>query len=135
MKPGIYFVGDPSYVVNNHTEDAWTLFLMTRPLEHITEVINFEDTRSSGLRLMAIATWYGEGVFYDQHNDPYNVTTGLIGVASVAHLPEEDLQDLANYGVVMEFKLPVTVVDMGKGVVRIGNIEDKELLINTGPTP
>lgn len=117
LPAGTYYVGDPSYVCEDHS-------LWLQLLESVPEGIRNEriiQASAQGQSFTAASTAYGDGVYEDQWGNRYPVDTGLIGVV-YAGATASPLS-----GVVLhEFHEPFTVAYQG-GLVMVGG-----LTIDTG---
>lgn len=88
---GKYFLGDPCYCFNAST---WTAILAaTDCLEEPLEYPN-------GELLLAFSTKYGDGLYYDQHDNNYYVDSGCIGLVPAGRIekqPEEYLGQFVEF--------------------------------------
>lgn len=114
LPPGKYIIGDPCYNIPDHlwhdvldASDSWHTCHATFPLADGGE----------GL-VVAFHTKNGDGRFDDGHGREYPVDSGSIGIISVDHIPEPDLE--ASH--VITFKNPVHCYLSGSVIV-FGHIE------------
>jgi hypothetical protein len=111
---GTYFVGDPCYVINHsdsQMDQIWSDFC-----DHKWSVDGpFEK---NGIILWGESTLYGDGVYENE----FFVDSGLIGVASVAHLSDEDIKKLEKIGRVVTFTEEVVVSFESDGTIKVNDI-------------
>ncbi len=94
-----WFIGDPCYVIDHEIkeqDDVWSEFcnhLDAGPFTH-------EGTK---IQLWGEFTDWGDGTYSGRHAD-YSVDAGMIGVASIDHLPEDEIESLKRLGSIYEFK-------------------------------
>ena len=114
---GTYYIGDPGYAV---AEEEWEAFLYDM-LTHI----------GLGWGSVALFTLHGDGLYLDQHGNPYNVDSGLIGVFPVERVSSSvDREKMARLGQFHHFESSFLVeFDGDLEKVWFGDIE-----INLGQT-
>jgi hypothetical protein len=86
LPAGDYYVGDPSYLLQNLCET----------LDGIVKACNFKDFNEyvvkkpyfayteDGQTVVIFRTWIGDGIYADQEGREYPVDSGMIGVVPVA---------------------------------------------------
>lgn len=99
VPPGRYFMGDPCYAV---PQDLWMPLLEscgyfeTSPVGHV-----------AGLEVLAFATAWGDGSYYDQYSNAFLVDAGLIGLTPIElALRKADADELNTLGLVVDFEQP-----------------------------
>ena len=113
--PGRYFVGDPCYVIDPDNEkhiNAWDAFCECddRDATGTAYVVD-------GITMGSVYTEYGDGQY-----DGFYVDSSTLGAASIDHLDEAAITDLAKYGRIVTFNRSFTVSSHGSKVT-IGDIE------------
>ena len=88
VQPGVYFLCDPCYVV---PDDEWSDLLDKSNM--LTEVYAEADR---GL-IVAFSTMWGDGTYYDQYGNSYDVDAGVIGLVDVRYNPTEDMDPHSEY--------------------------------------
>lgn len=73
---GRYYLGDPCYVIR---DDDWM------PLLENSDYFRNPVGKVGGHDILAFSTKHGDGTFYDQHKNEYDVDAGLIGLVPVAY--------------------------------------------------
>lgn len=79
MPAGEYIIGDPCYSVPN---DRWIEWL------NLADYMNSNDgviaAELDGHPIVGVHTMYGDGTYYDQFDNWYDVDAGLIGLVSTS---------------------------------------------------
>ena len=114
---GTYYIGDPGYAV---ADEEWEEFLGSM----MTHVVY-------GWGAVVFFTIIGDGLYLDQHSNPYNVDSGLIGVFPVERVSSSvDREEMARLGQFHHFESSFLVkYDGEQEIVWFGDIE-----INIGQT-
>ena len=82
---GTYYIGDPGYAV---ADEKWDGFLKAMT----THVVD-------GWGAVVLFTPLGDGLYLDQHDNPYTVNSGLIGVFPVEHVSRSrNREEMARLG-------------------------------------
>ena len=109
---GTYYIGDPGYAFPD--PDEWEEFL------------NAIKTYSlHGCGAVVFFTPDGDGLYLDQHCNPYSVDSGLIGVLLVENIPPSvDREELERLGQIRHFDSSFLVeYDGDSETARFGDIE------------
>lgn len=104
---GIYYVGDPCYVVSY---DNWDKLIAE------TNCFADEEFTFKGKRCFVSGTAYGDGRYYDYQGRGYCVDAGLIGVMPIEVVD----QDSNGGGHVITFDKPFEVLEV-KGTFFVGH--------------
>lgn len=87
LKAGTYYIGDLCYVLNKENGWDWS------ELCHITQDFGSENGAHifvvNGHRFCSFNTMYGDGAYFDNKGNKYDVDSGSIGAIPVEMLPEE----------------------------------------------
>ena len=111
---GTYYVGDPGYAVAEGK--AWEGFL---------DALMTHGQVVAGWGAVALFTGEGDGLYLDQHENPYSVDSGLLGVFPVERVsPTRDREEMARLGQFHRFDSPFLVeYDGEREIVWFGDIE------------
>ena len=93
LKPGKYFLGDPSYVLPSKIYNGiWK------------DVHNFEIGKIyiNDTDFCVYYTHYGDGIYYDTRKRKYNVDCGVIGLVDISLI--EDISLCNGIGYIFDFK-------------------------------
>ena len=118
---GTYYIGDPGYAFAPEEWEEWEGFLEERegfPGAMMTHVVD-------GWGAVVFFTLIGDGLYLDQHSNPYNVDSGLIGVFPVERVSSSvDREKMARLGQFCHFESSFLVkYDGEQGIVWFGDIE------------
>jgi len=123
MKAGVYYVGDPCYVIEDH--DEWMKLLTESKYFGATkEGPGFWEGEHRGLPMFAGTTAYGDGVYMDNSYRSYGVDAGLIGIVAVAACDNvKDGKHTYDGGHIITFEQDFCVWSDGKGRFKFGDLE------------
>ena len=121
VKPGTYYIGDPCYAFAPEELEKWEGFLEEGegfPGATMTHVVD-------GWGAVVFFTIIGDGLYLDQHSNPYNVDSGLIGVFPVERVSSlVDREKMARFGQFHHFESSFLVeYDGEQEIVCFGDIE------------
>lgn len=148
LKAGLYWVGDPCYVLDDANGYNWQEVLTKTRFFNL--FATDEDMRNSQYtskvnqcgefdwgkgRMCASSTMYGDGVYFDLSGREYGVDAGLLSAIPLDMLPDTSAKmNRAPTGVseidgghIIEFKEDFTIEFTEDGKILIGHI-----FINTG---
>lgn len=103
LKSGKYFVGDPCYVIDHNVKEqnnTWDHFCEHSFGRDAEEPFIDEVT---GISIQACSTMHGDGLYPGSDGIEYAVDAGIIGVASIDHMTEEQITELKKLGRIVEF--------------------------------
>lgn len=106
---GMYFLGDPCYVVPDH---LWMGLLESCDYFQTNPVGTLPD----GTKVVAFGTAYGDGEYPDQFGSSYSVDSGLIGLVPLHVFKEAD----ETLGKIVHFDREVEAF-CANGVLYFGN--------------
>lgn len=134
LPAGEYYIGDPCYVIADLNDDGvneWYRFLEASGMHTDTNISDGTEFEYKGHMVWMNHTAYGDGEYFDQDKNRYDVDAGLIGVVPVEVTNKEQLVDTirGEYGQIKTFNENFTVECYG-GVFFIGPTEDG-VMINT----
>ena len=116
FKAGIYYIGDPCYVITD--DDEWIEIL------EATKFFNGHTTAQwegewKGHKMFVASTAYGDGEYRDSEGRTYGVDAGVIGI-----VPDEYITDYCSVwgGNMIEFKNDFDVFMSDDGVFVFGHI-------------
>lgn len=116
MPAGTYYVGDLCYVMH----DRWDEFCSTTIT--LNECRDGKFTYPDGVATCHFGTYYGDGVYEDQHGNSYPVDAGLIGIIKVSDIKDESFnQTDCDLGNIIEFDSDFECYD-DDGVLYFGHI-------------
>ena len=114
LPAGMYFVGDPCYAIDEDWGDVLEDTDFFRAGEGMYE--------TCGLTFGAVDTKYGDGEYLDQWGNSYPVDAGLLGAVKLSEdMPEEEVEDLVDRGMIMEMTKPFTITRQG-AIVFVGEV-------------
>jgi hypothetical protein len=106
LKPGLYFIGDPCYVIN----ESWTEFIDKVKENTITEFRGYE--------VFYGGTAWGDGTYLDNNGNEYPVDSGCLGIIPVDLIELDSSQEL---GQIVNFDDEFDVDNDG-GIFTFGHI-------------
>jgi len=115
MQPGKYYIGDLCYVMHGEWDEFCKLTISGN------RVLDGEFNLKDGRRFATFTTRWGDGTYFDELGNSYDVDAGLIGCI---RLDDIDFTNPANFvsgGRVVEFVKEFTTFSSG-GVISIGNV-------------
>ncbi len=122
FEPGLYYVGDLSYLPSEVLDWNYIVGMMF-PKDEDPKYGTMVDNK--GNQFAVISTMYGDGLFYDEEDYDYAVDSGTIGVYPINSI--DDADDC--YGQVWTFDEQFTCeYDEETGMISIADIR-----INTNP--
>lgn len=111
---GKYYIGDPCYVINPHSE--WI-----RLLER-TNYLGDGDFTYRKHKCHASGTAYGDGVYADNIGNHYGVDAGLLSIIHIDAIKKPDLKEMKRLGAVIDFEDEFRVYS-NNGVFHFGHIQ------------
>ena len=94
VRPGKYYLGDPSFVLN---EELY--------YEKYGDIYNYQngkyDLLNNNINFVVHKTHYGDGIYEDTKHRKYNITSGLIGLVHESMI--EDFTVAKKNGVIFNF--------------------------------
>lgn len=113
MPAGEYIIGDPCYSVPN---DRWMEWL--NAADYMNPDKSVIAAELDGYPIVGVNTMYGDGTYYDQFGNAYDVDAGLIGLVSTS---------IGNWDVggepsIVTFSTPFECFRDG-GVIHLGSYE------------
>jgi hypothetical protein len=110
MPAGEYYIGDLCYVMHDEWDEVCGFIC-----DHERgSAIEGEFTLKDGRRFAVYNTAYGDGVYYDQHDNDYGVDAGVIGCIRTADISESDKENIPDGHVHLFEKEFPTYTDGGK---------------------
>lgn len=114
FKSGVYYIGDPCYVLGeNH--DSWVELLEK------TNYLGDGDFEYKGYPCHASGTAYGDGEYSDNTGQKYSVDAGLLSIIPISALTKSILKKARKFGNVVEFNNNFEV-DSSGGIFYFGHI-------------
>lgn len=118
LSPGLYFIGDPCYVIDESLWDEFCNVLdkIEKENGYLGGIVEFK-----GARLFVATTMYGDGSYIEEHtNKTIGVDSGLIGAIPLDKGITHDAVDIESLGIVTEFKTDFECYEED-GVFHIGD--------------
>jgi hypothetical protein len=114
MQAGKYYVGDLCYVLGDRWNEVCDLIIV----DH--KCLDGEFELKDGTKFAIYGTYYGDGVYPDQHGNGYPVDSGSIGCVLVDQITEGELDE--GLGNIFDIEHDFTTGEEN-GVIMIGDIE------------
>lgn len=119
LPAGKYWVGDPCYAFED--DQVWSALLDDGGI-NLNPMPRIMECEAMGRSFVASGTYFGDGLYYDQHGYGYGVDAGLVGATPVV-----EGQKCPDGMREVEFSAPFTVA-YDDGTITIG-----PLIIETDP--
>jgi len=121
VPPGVYWLGDPCYAIDDH--DEWIALL--------EDANFFEDQitgQLKGFTVYSVGTLYGDGHYQDSEGFRYPVDAGMIGLVPV-ELTREDIEGMRKINIDKPTIFSVNTAGMitfGNVTIMTGDINEDE---------
>lgn len=110
VNAGKYWLGDPSLFLN---EKIYKSLLEAKFMSNEDYCAGYLNDRM----VMAMRTAYGDGVYYDNENNSYQVDSGMIGLLPVALRDDFATVSLGRF---VEFREPMIFTKNNAGTFQLG---------------
>lgn len=122
VTPVRYYVGDLCYVMHDEWSEVCDLTFPPGEDEEVTGELQLAD----GRKFVIFPTAYGDGVYNDQHGNPYAVDSGTIGAIKVDDIRDPQFQSTIEHGLGQIHEFPAEIDDLDccceDGAISIYNV-------------
>ena len=132
MKKGVYYVGDPCYVLGSDHKRWMRLLKESRyfngfdPDSEEELRVRFWEGLFEDHNMAGGSTAFGDGTYVDNYGNSYPVDSGIIGIVPIElcdNIDMDNMKHIHDGGMVINFGKDFNIMMDGKGKFTFGHIE------------